>query len=172
VLFGIGAGWNAEEMADHGTEFRSRWRLLRERVLAMKAIWTMDEAEYHGSYVDFGPMRAYPKPVQKPHPPVLMGGDGPRTLDRVLEFADGWMPLGGRRVDRPLADKVAELRARATAMGRDPDTLPVTVFGSRPERGAVQRLEEAGAARVIISLPSAGREVVEPLLDRMARELL
>src|SRR5574341_2546920 len=95
-LFGIGGGGNAEERENHGTGFKKRWRVLRERVLAMKEIWTKDEAEFHGECVNFDPIWAHPKPVQKPHPPVLMGGDGPRTFDRVIEFCDGWMPLGYR----------------------------------------------------------------------------
>jgi probable F420-dependent oxidoreductase len=173
VLFGVGGGWNAEEMEDHDTPFRRRWRLLRERILAMKAIWTQDEAEFHGQLVSFDGMLSFPKPLQKPHPPVLMGGDGPGTLDRAVELADGWMPLGGRRRGGPsLDEKVAALRQRARDAGRNPDSISVSVFGSRPERGAVDRLEQAGAERVIIEVPSAGREVVEPLLDRIASALL
>src|SRR5215468_5702378 len=95
-LFGIGGGWNAEEMENHGTAFKTRWSLLGERVLAMKEIWTKEEAEYHGRFVNFDPIWSYPKPVQKPHPPVLMGGYGPTTFDRVIRFCDGWLPLGYR----------------------------------------------------------------------------
>src|SRR5207244_5434283 len=91
-IFGIGGGWNAEEMENHGTAFKTRWRLLRERVLAMKEIWTNDEAEFHGEFVNFEKIWADPKPIQKPHPPVLIGGDGATTFDRVVEHGDGWMP--------------------------------------------------------------------------------
>ena len=109
-LFGIGAGWNREEMADHGTEFSSRFKLMRERVEAMKAIWTQDEAEYHGEMVDFGPMWCWPKPIQKPHPPVLLGGSGPNVLKRVVAYADGWMPNRGDDLAR-----IPELRELAQA---------------------------------------------------------
>src|SRR5215475_4427522 len=99
VIFGIGGGWNLEEMEHHGTNPKTRWRLLRERVLAMKELWTKDEAEFHGEFVHFERSWSYPKPVQKPHPPILMGGDGARTFDRVIEFCDGWLPLGRRPAD-------------------------------------------------------------------------
>ena len=111
-LFGIGGGWNREEMADHGTEFGNRWKLLRERIEAMKAIWTEEEAEYHGTMVDFGPMWAWPKPLQRPHPPIILGGNGPNTLKRVVSYADGWMPNRGDFVAR-----IPELRRLAEACG-------------------------------------------------------
>jgi probable F420-dependent oxidoreductase len=167
-IFGIGGGWNAEEMENHGTSFKTRWRLLRERVLAMKTIWTEDEAEFHGDYVDFDKIRANPKPVQNPHPPIFMGGDGPSTFDRVVEFCDGWMPIGGRREGPTLAEKITALRRRFEAAGRDPDALQISSFGASPERDVVDRLAAAGVDRVIFGLPTAGREVVEPMLDQMA----
>jgi probable F420-dependent oxidoreductase len=169
--FGIGGGWNAEEMGNHGTDFRLRWRILRERILAMKAIWTQDEATFHGRFVDFDRIWSYPKPVQKPHPPVIMGGEGPTTFDRVIEFCDGWVP-GITVLDldaKPdLADKIATLRRRAGEAGRDPGSISVTVFGGRPDRAWLERVAEAGAERVLFSIPSAGRDEVEPALDRLA----
>jgi probable F420-dependent oxidoreductase len=92
-LFGIGAGWNAEEMENHGTAFKIRWKLLRERVEAMKKIWSEDAAEYHGRYVSFDPVWSWPKPVQRPHPPILLGGHSPQVLQRVVDYCDGWMPI-------------------------------------------------------------------------------
>src|SRR5215467_9510858 len=151
VLFGIGGGWNAEEMENHGTAFKSRWRMLRERILAMKEIWTKEEAEYHGEYVNFDKIWAHPKPVQKPHPPILMGGDGPTTFDRVLEYCDGWVPIGVRSPNLP--EKIADLRRRAEEAGRDPMSLSVSIFGMKPDPGAVDEMEKAGAQRMIYYVP-------------------
>lgn len=166
AIFGIGGGWNAEEMGNHGTEFSKRWRVLRERVLAMKEIWTKDQAEFHGEFVNFDPIWSFPKPVQKPHPPIVMGGSGPTTFDRVTEFCDGWMPIGGRTGD--LAERMAMLKERAEAAGRDPASISVTIFAAKPERAALEKLEHLGVHRAIFLLPPAGREKVLPLLDRYA----
>jgi probable F420-dependent oxidoreductase len=165
-IFGIGGGWNAEEMENHGTNYKTRWRLLRERVLAMKEIWTKDEAEFHGEFVNFDKIWSYPKPVQKPHPPILMGGDGATTFDRVIEFCDGWLPIGSRAGN--IAEKIATLRARAEAAGRDPKSVSVTIFGAKPDRAAVEDLRRAGAERGVFWLPPAGADTVLPLLDKYA----
>jgi len=167
-LFGIGGGWNAEEMEHHGTTFRTRWRLLRERVLAMKAIWTQEEAEFHGELVNFDKLWAHPKPVQKPHPPIIMGGDAPATFDRVLEYCDGWMPIAAR-TGPALIDKIAVLQRRAREAGRDPRSVPVTAFMAPPDRAALDPLEAAGVERVIFGLPSESREQILPRLDACAR---
>ncbi|MCH2516814.1 MAG: LLM class F420-dependent oxidoreductase [Dehalococcoidia bacterium] len=169
-IFGIGGGWNREEMANHGTRFRSRWRLLRERILAMKEIWTQEEAEFHGEFVDFDKMWAYPKPVQRPHPPILMGGDGPTTFDRVVEFCDGWMPISGRSSEgTSLQEKIVLLRRQAEEAGRDPASINITIFGARPEPDAIARLEAAGVDRAIFGLPSAERDTVVPIIDECAK---
>ena len=169
-IFGIGGGWNSEEMEDHGTDFRTRWRLLRENILAMKQIWTADEAEFHGEYVNFDKMWAYPKPLQKPHPPILMGGDGPTTFDRVVEYCDGWMPIGSRNSGGPsLSEKIALLKRQASEAGRDPESLDITSFGVRPDPELVDRLEESGVNRIIFTLPSEERAQVTPLIDECAR---
>ena len=174
-IFGIGGGWNREEMANHGTRSRSRWRLLRERILAMKEIWTREEAEFHGEFVNFDKMWAYPKPVQRPHPPILMGGDGPTTFDRVVEYCDGWMPISGRPQSGgpSLQEKIAMLRRQAEEAGRDPASINITTFrgpdGSQPEPDAIRRLEEAGVDRVIFGLPSAERDTVLPIIDQCAK---
>jgi probable F420-dependent oxidoreductase len=165
-LFGIGGGWNAEEMENHGTEFKKRWRVMRERVLAMKEIWTKEEAEYHGEFVNFDPVWAYPKPVQKPHPPVFMGGDGPTTLDRVVEYCDGWMPIGYRMQGLP--EKLADLRRRAEAAGRDPMSISISIFGAKPDREALDELKALGVERAVFMLQSAERDVVLPILDKYA----
>ncbi|HXG91025.1 MAG TPA: LLM class F420-dependent oxidoreductase [Blastocatellia bacterium] len=165
-LFGIGGGWNAEEMENHGTNFKKRWRVLRERVLAMKEIWTKEEAEFHGEFVNFDKIWSDPKPVQKPHPSIIMGGNGPTTFDRVIEYCDGWMPIGAR-LERP-AERIAELRKRAEEAGRDPASISVSIFGAKPERAAIDELERAGVERVAFMLPSADRDTLLPLLDRYA----
>jgi len=168
TLFGIGGGWNAEEMENHGTDFKSRFRLLRERVLAMKEIWTKEEAAFHGEFVNFDPMWSHPKPVQKPHPPVLLGGESGHTLQRVVDFCDGWFPRG-RAGDDTIVQGLADLRARAARAGRDMKTLSVSVFGAKPDPAVLERYAAAGVTRVLFGLPSAGRDTVLPLLDQYAR---
>jgi probable F420-dependent oxidoreductase len=164
VIFGIGGGWNAEEMENHGTDYKRRWRVLRERALAMKEIWTKDEAEFHGEFVNFDPIWSFPKPVQKPHPPILMGGDGPTTFERVIEFCDGWMPIGLRLVS--VEEKIAALRRRAEEADRDPSSISITIFAANADRIALDGLERAGVERAIFYVPPAGRDKVLPVLDR------
>ncbi|MQG30956.1 MAG: LLM class F420-dependent oxidoreductase [SAR202 cluster bacterium] len=169
-IFGIGGGWNAEEMRDHGTNFKRRWRILRENILAMKEIWTQEEAEFHGDHVNFDKMWAYPKPVQRPHPPILMGGDGPTTFDRVIDYCDGWIPIGSRSSGGPsLAEKIVLLKKQAEDAGRDPDSLNITNFGIRPDPELIARLDEAGVDRVIFTLPSQEQDEVTPLIDECAK---
>jgi probable F420-dependent oxidoreductase len=152
-IFGIGGGWNKEEVEHHGTAFKTRFRLLRERVLAMKALWTEEKAQFHGNFVDFDESVMNPKPVQQPNPPIIMGGDGPTTFDRVVEFCDGWMPISRGVVLPPgLADKVVELRRRAEGVGRDPDKLSITLFGCPPTREAIEEAGRAGVGRVIFAV--------------------
>jgi probable F420-dependent oxidoreductase len=165
-LFGIGGGWNAEEMANHGTDFKRRWQLLRERVEAMKAIWREDEAAYHGELVDFDPIWSWPKPLQRPHPPIYLGGHGPRALQRVVRYCDGWMPIPIRA--GALVDSIADLRQRARAAGRDPASIAISLYGVPADADALRSYAGAGVQRSIFALPSAGRDTVLPLLDRYA----
>ena len=165
VLFGIGGGWNAEEMGHHGTDFGARWKVLRERIAAMKEIWTKDEAEYHGKFVNFDKLWSYPKPVQKPYPPILMGGSGPHARQRAAEFDGHWMPIIGRD---PIEDDIADLRQRAERAGRDPATVTVSLFGARADEAKLAAWRDGGVARVLFTLPSVGRDQVLPLLDRFA----
>ncbi len=166
-IFGIGGGWNAEEMENHGTDFKKRWRVLRERVLAMKEIWTKEEADFHGEFVRFDKIWSHPKPLQKPHPPILMGGDGPTTFDRVIEFADGWMPIS--RPGRNPVERIPALRQQAERVGRDPRSIPVSIFFAKPDKAALDGLRTAGVSRAIFGLPSDSREKILPLLDGYAR---
>jgi probable F420-dependent oxidoreductase len=164
-IFGIGGGWNEDEMENHGTDPKLRWKILRERILAMKEIWTKDEAEFHGKFVNFDPIWQWPKPVQKPHPPILVGGAGPHTLDRVLEYGDGWMPIGGR-TGQVLGAMIRELQERAKAAGRGP--IPVSVFGVPPSKEVIAQYAEMGVDRVIFGVRPEGADQVLPALKRYA----
>ena len=157
-LFGIGGGWNAEEMADHGTAFATRFKLMRERVGAMKEIWTNTEAEYHGDSVDFPPMRAWPKPLQKPHPPVIVGGAFPYAARRALGYGDGWIPHASRPQYGDVTEFLPRFRQMAAEAGRDLAAVPVTVWGLSEDPGRLRRCRELGVARVVVSLPSADAE--------------
>jgi probable F420-dependent oxidoreductase len=169
-LFGVGAGWNQDEMENHGTAFKTRFRLMRERILAMKELWTRDEAAFHGELVSFDPVWSYPKPHQKPHPPVLLAGESGHTLQRVVEFGDGWFPRG-RAGEAAILAGLADLRARAAKAGRDMATISVSVFGARPEPATLESFKGAGVTRAILRLPSEGRDSVLPLLDQYAKLL-
>ena len=164
-LFGIGAGWNAEEMRDHGTDARTRVALMRERVAAMKEIWTKPKAEFHGKYVDFEPIMTWPKPVQKPHPPIHVGGGFPNGARRAIAYGDGWMPIHGRD---EIAARLPEFRRMAEDAGRDPASLEVSVFGARPEHKLLDELARAGVQRAIFGLAPEPADKVLPLLDRAA----
>ena len=166
VIFGIGGGWNAEEMANHGTDFKTRWKLLRERVLAMKEIWTKEEAEYHGDFVDFDPIWSFPKPKQTPHPPILMGGDTPRARQRVVDFCNGWMPIGIRTEN--IVEGMKDIAARAREARKDPRDFPTTVFGAPARPETLDAYEEAGVERVTFWLSPEGRDKVLPALDKYA----
>jgi alkanesulfonate monooxygenase SsuD/methylene tetrahydromethanopterin reductase-like flavin-dependent oxidoreductase (luciferase family) len=144
-------------MANHGTDPRVRMKVMQERVEAMKAIWTEDQASYHGEYVNFDRIWSWPKPAQKPHPPVLVGGYGPTVLDRVLAFGDAWFPSYG---PPNLLDRVRELRSRADR------EIPVMTMGVPADAAALEPLQEAGFARVAHWIPSANRSVVEAALER------
>jgi probable F420-dependent oxidoreductase len=166
-LFGVGGGWNREEMANHGTAFEGRWKLMRERIEAMKAIWTQDPAEYHGERVSFDPIVANPKPKQKPHPPIHVGGAFPGGMRRAIRYGDGWIPLLGRGDDDVVAHLPA-FRAAAVEAGRDPDEIEISVYACPPDKELVQRYADAGIHRVVFGLPPAKSEGVLGYLDKLA----
>jgi len=164
VLFGIGYGWNKEEMAQHGTAYVDRRALLREKVLMMKAVWTQDEASFEGELMSLEPSWAWPKPAQKPHPPIIMGaGAGPRTIADMVEFCDGWLPLATRH---DIVDQVARVRDAVAAGGRDPQAFEITAYSAKVD--SLEVLGKAGVDRAVFTLPPLGPDVVIPRLDKLA----
>ncbi|MFC4591806.1 LLM class F420-dependent oxidoreductase [Sphaerisporangium corydalis] len=166
-LFGVGAGWNRMELANHGTDPRTRMALLAERVQAMRRIWTDDEAEFHGTYVDFDPIWSWPKPLQRPHPPVLVGGNGPGAEDRVLAFGDGWFPQCDGLADAAeLSERAVALRRRATDTGWG--RIPITVFNAAPDRRLLDALADARMDRCLLLLPAGTESQMLAQLDTWA----
>lgn len=163
-LFGIGGGWNAEEMEHHGTVFKTRFKKMIEQVQALKTIWTQDEAEFHGDFVNFDALWSWPKPLQQPHPPIFLGGETSYTLQRVVDHCDGWLPRS-RRPELVLQG-ISEIKERAAKAGRDMKTISITASGAPGDPKLVDSYREAGCDRCIFSLPSADRDTVLPLLDQ------
>lgn len=165
-LFGIGGGWNAEEMENHGNPFPRRWKILRERIEAMKAIWTDEPASYAGEFVKFDAIHSNPKPVQKPHPPILFGGATAKGRERVARYCDGWIPIDVMLEDMPAA--IADLREKAQAHGRDPDSVSVSMFTFNGAKiDALYRYRELGAERAVLVLPRRSEDAL-PFLDKFA----
>jgi probable F420-dependent oxidoreductase len=162
-LFGVGAGWNEEEMENHGANPRRRWSLMRERIEAMKEMWTQEEAEYHGDHVDFDPIFSFPKPVQKPHPPVIVGGNGAKVRDRVIAFGDEWMPnrLGD---EERFKNRIVKLQAQGREAGRD--SVPVTLALAPRDPAEIEAYAEIGVHRCLWWVPPARRDVVERSLEK------
>ena len=167
-VFGVGNGWNQDEMENHGTVFASRHKLARENIEAMKAIWTQTKAEYHGEFVNFDPMMAWPKPVQKPHPPILVGGAFPYSARRAVRYGDGWMPQVTANAKTPLLDLIPRFRQMAAENGRDPASLEISIGGQLPDAELIKRYQEIGVNRVSCSLESDKAEKILPVLDQWA----
>ena len=165
-LFGVGGGWNREEMMNHGTPYETRWKVLRERIEAMKQIWTQSEATYQGETVSFERIVANPKPIQKPHPPIHVGGAFPGGMKRALRYGDGWIPLLDRG-DDDVAKHMTAFRRAAEDAGRDPDSLEVSVYACPPDPELVDRCAEAGISRMVFRLPSEGSDGAVRFLDRL-----
>jgi probable F420-dependent oxidoreductase len=168
-LFGIGNGWNQDEMENHGTVFATRHKLVRERVEAMRRTWTESKAEYHGEFVNFDPMMTWPKPVQKPHPPVIVGGAYPCAARRAVRYGDGWIPLACRPGQYgDVFEYVPKFRAMLTEAGRDEAAFPVSLFSGVEDLDTLKRYRDLRIVRVVVSLPAAKEDVVLPILDRWA----
>ncbi len=165
-IFGIGGGWNREEMEHHGTDYSTRFAKLEEQVAAFKTIWTEDEAEFHGRHVDFETIWSWPKPAQKPHPPIVLGGGTRYTRQRVVDHCDGWMPIG--RDTEAVLRGIEDLRQRAERAGRAMDTISINVFGATPKREILDLYAEAGVGRAVLLARPEGRDLVLPRLDRYA----
>jgi probable F420-dependent oxidoreductase len=166
-LFGIGGGWNVDEMENHGAHYETRFKLMRERIWAMKALWTQEEAAFHGEMVKFDPVRLYPKPAQRPHPPILLGGWSDHTLKRVVEFCDGWLPIA--RPGFNPKEAVAQLRQAALTGGRDFSTLSISVFAAPADEAVLGEYREAGIQRAILAIPDLTRDEILGVLDKYAR---
>jgi len=166
-IFGIGGGWNVDEMENHGARYETRFKLLRERILAMKALWTQPEASFHGDMVNFDPVWLYPKPAHKPNPPILLGGSSDHTLKRVVEFCDGWIPIAMRGGFNP-KEAVERLRKAAAAAGRDYSSLSISAFGAPADVAALAEFRDEGIDRAVLPLPDASRDEILKTLDKYA----
>jgi probable F420-dependent oxidoreductase len=167
-LFGVGNGWNQDEIENHGTDFKTRHKLARERIEAMKAIWTQEEPEYHGELVNFDKMKMWPKPIQKPYPPIIVGGAFPYAAKRAIAYGDGWIPRADRLEKGGVGVIIDDFRKMATEAGRDLATLPITIFRVPDELPRLQFCEEIGIDRVVFTLPAEKEDKLLPILDRWA----
>src|SRR5580700_1398793 len=154
-LFGVGGGWNQDEMEDHGTVYATRFKRMRESIEAMKEIWTKEKAEYHGEFVNFDPMIARPKPVQKPHPPIIVGGAFPYGARRAIRYGDGWIPRASRQTYADVGEFLPQFRQMAIDAGRDPNSLPITIFRVEENLDRLRHYRDLGVTRVVISIPAA-----------------
>lgn len=167
-LFGIGDGWNQDEIENHGVVFKTRHKLVRERVEAMKEIWTKTKAEYHGEFVNFDPILAWPKPVQKPYPPVIVGGAFPYSARRAIRYGTGWIPHAARDTYAEIADMIPQFRRMATDAGRDPNSIEMTIWSPKQDADLMKRYQDLGISRVVFSLESEKADTVLPVVDRLA----
>jgi len=169
-IFGIGGGWNAEEMEDHGTVYTTRFKKMREQIEAMKLIWSEDTAEYHGEIVDFPPLQTWPKPVQKPHPPIIVGGAFKYAAPRAIRYGDGLLPQGESQGSGPIEEFVPRFREMARDAGRA--ELPVTIGGAPEDLDRLRHYRDLGVARMTVRLPAEPADVILPILDRWAGLIL
>ncbi len=165
-IFGIGGGWNVDEMENHGARYETRFKQMREHILAMKALWTEDEASFHGEFVNFDPVWSWPKPAQRPHPPIILGGETDHTLRRVIDYCDGWFPRPRGGFD--VVQGVARLREMAKAKGRDPATLTTIVFGAPEDAKVLAGYEKAGIQSALLGIPDLSRDEILRHIDKLA----
>jgi probable F420-dependent oxidoreductase len=165
-IFGIGGGWNVEEMENHGASYDTRFKMMRERMLAMKELWTKEEAEYHGEFVNFDPVWQYPKPKQRPHPPILLGGETDYTLKRIVEFCDGWFPRPRGGWEPKSA--VERLHRMAKEAGRDPKSLSITVFRAPNDKAALATYRDCGIDSALLEIPDLSRDEILREVDKLA----
>jgi probable F420-dependent oxidoreductase len=163
LVLGIGAGWNREEMENHGADYANRWKVVREKVLAMKQIWQQDEAEYHGEFVDFDPIWSFPKPVQEGGPPIWIGANSKWVFNRIADYADGWMPIGGLG-----SGNMTRLEEALAARGRRVQDLDLALFGAPNDYDTLQGRIDQGFDELVFTLPDAGADKVLPVLDKLA----
>jgi len=168
-IFGVGGGWNAEEMENHGTVYATRFKRLREQIEAMKVIWKESTAEYHGEFINFPPMMTWPKPVQQPHPPIIVGGAFKYAAPRALRYGDGLIPQAAEAGSGSPEEFMPRLREMAKEAGRDPQSLSVTLGGASEDLDLLKRSCDLGIARMTVRLPPAKADAVLPLLDRWAK---
>lgn len=167
LVLGIGAGWNREEMENHGANYQQRWKEVREKVLAMREIWTKEEAEYHGEFVDFDPIWSYPKPVQEGGPPIWIGANSKWVFDRIAEYADGWMPIGGMG-----SGSMEKLTEALEARGRKVEDLDLALFGAPTDYDQLQGRLEQGFDELVFGLPAESADKILPMLDNLAELVL
>jgi probable F420-dependent oxidoreductase len=165
-VLGLGAGWNQDEMENHGVVYEDRFKQMEEKIQAMQAIWTQEQASFYGDHVNFGPLWSYPKPLQKPHPPILLGGETKYTMRRIVKYCDGWLPRARDNYD--VLAGMSQLSQIAAEEGRDMSTVQVNVFGARSDAGVLKSYRDAGITRSILPLPSETADKILPRLDKYA----
>ena len=163
-LFGVGNGWNQDEIENHGTVFKTRHKLARERIEAMKTIWANEEPEYHGEFVNFDKMKMWPKPYQKPHPPIIVGGRFPHAARRAIRYGDGWIPRDDW-LEKEGPQIIQDFRKLASDSGRDPASLPISIFRVPPELERLKLCEKLGIDRIVFTLPAEKEDKLRPIID-------
>jgi len=169
AILGVGGGWNREEAEHHGVEWSQRFQKLEEQITAIKVIWANEEASFHGEHVRFDPIWSWPKPIQRPHPPIVLGGETDHTLRRVIKYCDGWLPRA--RDPEIIVRGIARLNELAEEAGRDPESISVNVFAPRPDAELIDRFKGMGVARIVLWLPPEDRDAVSTRLDGYTRFL-